>query len=76
MCVCMCMLFVNLSSHGKDKETTVIWSRQRGQACRVPNQLMVGLGAGRNGCFVVKFSPDGKLVLDVFTMYVVQGNYS
>jgi len=36
------------------------WSRFRGQMCQVPNMVMHNLPAARKGCFVVRFSNNGK----------------
>ncbi|XP_013379742.1 jouberin [Lingula anatina] len=44
----------------EDKKTPSTWSRLAGQACKVPNNLNLTLPTGRQGCFVLKFSPDGR----------------
>ncbi|CAH1775536.1 unnamed protein product, partial [Owenia fusiformis] len=36
------------------------WTKLPGQACKVPNSLALSLPAGKRGCFVLKFSHDGK----------------
>ena len=36
------------------------WTRLSGQLCRVPNCLALNLPAGGGGCFVIRFSHDGK----------------
>ena len=36
------------------------WTRLFGQLCRVPNALALTLSAGRKGCYVVRFSNDGR----------------
>ncbi|KAK2193936.1 hypothetical protein NP493_4g02002 [Ridgeia piscesae] len=36
------------------------WTRLPGQLCRVPNCLSLNLPAGGGGCFVIRFSHDGK----------------
>ncbi|XP_060065201.1 jouberin-like [Ylistrum balloti] len=43
-----------------EKRTLSSWSRLVGQLCRIPNRLKLTLQAGRNGCYVVKFSHDGR----------------
>ncbi|KAK6171988.1 hypothetical protein SNE40_018397 [Patella caerulea] len=42
------------------KRPMTSWSRLHGQTCRIPNSLMLTLPAGRKGCFVLKFSHDGR----------------
>ncbi|XP_062592731.1 jouberin-like isoform X1 [Saccostrea cucullata] len=36
------------------------WSRLAGQTCRIPNTLHATLPAGRKGCFMLRFSHDGR----------------
>lgn len=36
------------------------WSRLHGQQCRIPNAVMHSLPAATKGCFVVRFSNNGK----------------
>ncbi|KAL3869318.1 hypothetical protein ACJMK2_042012, partial [Sinanodonta woodiana] len=36
------------------------WSRLAGQTCRIPNTLYMTLQAGKKGCFVVRWSHDGR----------------
>ncbi|OWF48871.1 jouberin-like isoform X4 [Mizuhopecten yessoensis] len=43
-----------------DRKTLSSWSRLVGQMCRIPNQMKLTLPAGRKGCYVVKFSHDGR----------------
>lgn len=55
----------SMSWSGRDKSqtqgrTVTSWTRLLGQLCRVPNSLTLTLAAGRKGCFVVKFSNDGR----------------
>ncbi|XP_035826372.1 jouberin isoform X2 [Aplysia californica] len=40
--------------------TLTTWTRLFGQLCRVPNTLSRTLTAGKKGCFVVRFSNDGR----------------
>ncbi|KAH9498473.1 Jouberin [Bulinus truncatus] len=40
--------------------TLSTWTRLLGQLCRVPNSLSLTLPAGKKGCFVLKFSNDGR----------------
>ncbi|KAI8787355.1 jouberin [Biomphalaria glabrata] len=40
--------------------TLSTWTRLLGQLCRVPNVLSMTLPAGKKGCFVLKFSNDGR----------------
>jgi len=37
-----------------------LWSRLPGQQCRIPNCPSLSLNAGRKGCFVLRFSHNGK----------------
>ena len=36
------------------------WSRLAGQLCRLPNTLSNALPTAKKGCFIVKFSHDGR----------------
>ncbi|XP_071954394.1 jouberin-like isoform X2 [Antedon mediterranea] len=45
--------------HFEEKNPTN-WSRLPGQMCRIPNKLMLSLAGGKKGCFVIKFSHDGR----------------
>ena len=36
------------------------WSRLAGQLCRLPNALSNALPTAKKGCFIVKFSHDGR----------------
>uniref|UniRef100_UPI00358FBE35 jouberin-like n=1 Tax=Myxine glutinosa TaxID=7769 RepID=UPI00358FBE35 len=38
------------------------WSRLPGQACQIPNKLLLSLPAGLAGCFRIAFSHDGRLL--------------
>ncbi|XP_019624122.1 PREDICTED: jouberin-like [Branchiostoma belcheri] len=38
------------------------WSRLKGQVCRLPNKQTLSLQAGRMGCMVVRFSPNGRML--------------
>ncbi|XP_067677966.1 jouberin-like [Haliotis asinina] len=53
---------MNWSSKTKleERRPMTSWSRLFGQMCRIPNNLMVSLPAGRKGCYVLKFSHDGR----------------
>ncbi|XP_071116994.1 jouberin-like [Haliotis cracherodii] len=53
---------MNWSSKKKleDRRPMTSWSRLFGQMCRIPNNLMLSLPAGRKGCYVLKFSHDGR----------------
>ncbi|XP_033737051.1 jouberin-like isoform X2 [Pecten maximus] len=43
-----------------EKRTLSSWTRLVGQMCRIPNRMKLTLQAGRKGCYVVKFSHDGR----------------
>ncbi|XP_046556867.1 LOW QUALITY PROTEIN: jouberin-like [Haliotis rubra] len=53
---------MNWSSKTKleERRPMTSWSRLFGQMCRIPNNLMLSLPAGRKGCYVLKFSHDGR----------------
>lgn len=51
--------FFSLLFRGEHK-TLSSWSRLAGQTCRIPNILHVTLPAGKKGCFVLRFSHDGR----------------
>ncbi|CAG5116451.1 unnamed protein product, partial [Candidula unifasciata] len=36
------------------------WTRLHGQLCRIPNTLTLTLKTGKKGCYIVKFSNDGR----------------
>eukprot|EP01135_Chromosphaera_perkinsii_P010019 Nk52_evm54s1992 gene=Nk52_evmTU54s1992 len=38
------------------------WKRMPGQLCQIPNKVKYRLPSGTNGCFTVKFSPNGLYV--------------
>ncbi|ELT92642.1 hypothetical protein CAPTEDRAFT_228034 [Capitella teleta] len=44
------------------KKGLSLWNRFPGQVCKVPNAPFQALPSGRKGCFVVKFSHDGRLL--------------
>nr|XP_006825179.1 PREDICTED: jouberin-like [Saccoglossus kowalevskii] len=51
------------TGRGRDKGKSgnpAMWSRLPGQTCHVPNKPTYSLSAGRKGCFVLKFSHDGR----------------
>ena len=65
-----CNLWYNLSLHGyhlfisrEKKAPPTNWSRLPGQMCRVPNKQLHQLAGDKKGCFVVKFSHNGRLVI-------------
>nr|XP_022332539.1 jouberin-like isoform X2 [Crassostrea virginica] len=43
-----------------EHKTLSSWARLPGQTCRIPNTLHATLPAGRKGCFVLRFSHDGR----------------
>ncbi|XP_033123597.1 jouberin-like [Anneissia japonica] len=43
-----------------DEKNPTNWTRLPGQMCRIPNKLMLSLAGGKKGCFVIKFSHDGR----------------
>ncbi|ESO98402.1 hypothetical protein LOTGIDRAFT_62094, partial [Lottia gigantea] len=53
---------MNLTSktHEESKRPLTMWNRLHGQTCRIPNHHMMSLKAGRKGCFVLRFSHDGR----------------
>jgi hypothetical protein len=53
------------------RQTLSSWTRLVGQTCRIPNNLHNMLPGGRKGCFVLKFSHDGRYVnfSQIFKMY-------
>ncbi|XP_078609281.1 jouberin-like isoform X5 [Branchiostoma floridae x Branchiostoma japonicum] len=38
------------------------WGRLKGQVCRLPNKQTLSLQAGRMGCMIVRFSPNGRML--------------
>ncbi|WAR23286.1 AHI1-like protein [Mya arenaria] len=42
------------------KHPLTSWSRLAGQLCRIPNTLALSLPTGKRGCYVVRFSHDGR----------------
>ncbi|KAK7492879.1 hypothetical protein BaRGS_00015826 [Batillaria attramentaria] len=53
---------MNWDSKSQRLETKPLtsWSRLFGQLCRIPNNLILTLPAGKKGCFVIRFSHDGR----------------
>ncbi len=58
-----------LGTMAKDPEKTslkhndkksVIWSRLAGTPCRIPNNQILKLPSGKNGCYSIKFSKSGS----------------
>jgi hypothetical protein len=47
-------------SHKLDARPLTSWSRLFGQLCRIPNNQILTLPAGKKGCFIIKFSHDGR----------------
>ena len=43
------------------RHTLSSWTRLVGQTCRIPNHLEHMIPGGRRGCYVLKFSHDGRL---------------
>lgn len=39
---------------------TVLWSRAEGQPCRIPNDTILSLPSGKNGCYSIRFSRSGS----------------
>ncbi|XP_074640564.1 jouberin-like isoform X2 [Tubulanus polymorphus] len=47
----------------EDKQRTISsWGRLPGQMCKIPNSLSLSLPAGRKGCFIIRFSHDGRFL--------------
>ncbi|XP_052257208.1 jouberin-like isoform X2 [Dreissena polymorpha] len=42
------------------KKNLTSWSRLAGQLCRIPNQLSHSLPTAKKGCYIVRFSHDGR----------------
>ncbi|XP_064605140.1 jouberin-like [Liolophura sinensis] len=42
------------------KKYMTTWARLAGQACKIPNSLLLSLHGGTKGCFVIKFSHNGR----------------
>uniref|UniRef100_A0A8B9LNH8 SH3 domain-containing protein n=1 Tax=Astyanax mexicanus TaxID=7994 RepID=A0A8B9LNH8_ASTMX len=42
------------------KAEVITWSRLPGQVCRIPNKLMLSFRGGQMGCFILRFSHDGR----------------
>lgn len=47
-------------THKHETRPLTSWSRLFGQLCRIPNHLILTLPAGKKGCFVFRFSHDGR----------------
>ncbi|XP_076440565.1 jouberin-like [Babylonia areolata] len=47
-------------AHKLEARPLTSWSRLFGQLCRIPNSLILTLPARKKGCFVIKFSHDGR----------------
>lgn len=59
--LCNRELSENFSARFRGEHKTLSsWSRLPGQTCRIPNVLQVTLPAGKKGCFVLRFSHDGR----------------
>ena len=43
-----------------NEKSSVIWSRLAGQPCRIPNDLLLNLPSGKNGCYSIRFSKSGS----------------
>ena len=50
---------MNYCSDG-EAEVPASWSRLPGQMCKLPNSPLLSLPAGKLGCLVIRFSPDGR----------------
>ncbi|KAK2843479.1 hypothetical protein Q7C36_011694 [Tachysurus vachellii] len=46
----------------ESKSDAIKWSRLPGQVCRIPNKLMLSFRGGQMGCFVLRFSHDGRVL--------------
>lgn len=44
------------------KQKNVIWSRINGMPCRIPNDMLLKLKTGKNGCYSVQFSATGSYI--------------
>lgn len=44
------------------EKKSVIWSRMAGQPCRIPNDLLLTLPSGKNGCYSIRFSQSGSYI--------------
>lgn len=54
---------MNISSFRVPKQRTLSsWSRIPGQLCRLPNSLCLALPTAKKGCFVIRFSHDGRSI--------------
>ena len=63
-------------AHKQDTRPLTTWSRLFGQLCRIPNSLILTLPAGKKGCFVIRFSHDGRSVaLDMHCVCVCQSHH-
>lgn len=56
--------------------TLTTWTRLLGQLCRIPNNLALTLKAGKKGCYIVKFSNDGRYDIRInFYLYFIECLY-
>lgn len=44
----------------ESKSEAITWSRLPGQVCRIPNKPMLSFRGGQMGCFMLRFSHDGR----------------
>ena len=53
---------VDCDPESKEIQTlpTNTWSRLFGQLCRIPNKLYLSLPSSKKGCFIVRFSHNGR----------------
>lgn len=51
-----------LKLQGINEKSSVIWSRLAGQPCRIPNELLLNLPSGKNGCYSIRFSRNGSFI--------------
>ncbi|KAL8612119.1 hypothetical protein ACOMHN_013998 [Nucella lapillus] len=47
-------------AHKLEARPLTSWSRLFGQLCRIPNNLILTLPARKKGCFIIRFSHDGR----------------
>jgi hypothetical protein len=71
-------------SHKLDARPLTSWSRLFGQLCRIPNNQILTLPARKKGCFIIKFSHDGRwdvwfwlfIALHTQTLKHIRGGWS
>ena len=51
-----------LKLQGANEKHNVIWTRLAGQPCRIPNDLLLSLQSGKNGCYAIRFSRNGSFI--------------